>query len=286
MKPNFPVISTCVLILGLLVTGCQKKANEAEVSERPEEALGFKLSVGSYSFKNFTFLESLPKIDSCGLQYTEGFPGHVLGGDLPGKLDYRMDSVTRGKLLAILNEKGIRMAAYGVITPKTEAGWDSLFQFASKMGVETISSEPSPEQLPYISALCDRYGINVAIHNHPAPSRYWHPDSVVKVLTGQSSRIGAAADVGHWLRSGLDPVECLQKLEGRLLHFHLKDLNEKGVKEAHDVLWGEGVANIPGIVGEIKKQNFNGIVSAEYEYNWNNNTQEIARCISFFRKQL
>src|SRR5690606_8886032 len=245
MKQNMSLV--CFFLLGLWTAGCQKKVSETKVSERPEEELGFKLSVGSYSFKNFTFLESLAKMDSCNLQYTEGFPGHVLGGDLPGKLDYRMDDETREKLLAILNEKGLRMAAYGVITPKTETGWDSLIQFAAKMGVETISSEPSPEQIPYIAAMCDKYGINVAIHNHPAPSRYWHPDSVLAVLEGQSSRIGAAADVGHWMRSGLDPVECLKKLEGRLLHFHLKDLNEIGGREAHDVLWGQGAANSPAI---------------------------------------
>ncbi len=274
-------ITTCIVITGCLTTDKPTTAPEA-----PEEKLGFKLSVGSYSFKNFTFLETLAKIDSCGLTYTEGFPGHVLGGDLEGTLDYKMDVATRKKVRDILNEKGIKLAAYGVITPKTNEDWELLFDFASEMGVENISSEPTPEQIPYIASLCDKHGINVAIHNHPAPSRYWHPDSVLKVLDGQSIRIGAAADVGHWVRSGLDPVECLRKLEGRLLHFHLKDLNEKGVKEAHDVLWGDGVANIPGIIEEIKRQKFKGIVSAEYEYNWDNSTPDIAKCITYFRARL
>jgi sugar phosphate isomerase/epimerase len=276
-----------VLIAALGLCACQSSQQKAEsASAYPEEAHGFKLSVGSYSFKNFTFLETLPKLDSCQVKYTEGFPSHPLGGDFEGTLDYKMDSVTRTRLKKLLDDKGVRLAAYGVVTPKTNEDWDQLFAFASFMGVENISSEPSLEQLPYVSGLCDRYGINVAIHNHPAPSRYWHPDSVLKAIDGQSPRIGAAADVGHWMRSGLDPVECLQKLEGRLFHFHLKDLSQIGVKEAHDVLWGEGASNMEGIIEEIKRQKFSGIVSAEYEYNWDNNTQDIAKCLTYFRSKL
>jgi sugar phosphate isomerase/epimerase len=41
---------------------------------------------------------------------------------------------------------------------------------------------------------------------------------------GRGKRIGACCDTGHWVRSGLHPVECLKKLEGRILGFHLKDV--------------------------------------------------------------
>ena len=105
------------------------------------------------------------------------------------------------------------------------------------------------------------------------------------VLKGVSPRIGACADVGHWIRSGLNPLECLKKLEGRVIEFHLKDLNEKGVRKAHDLPWGSGVSNIPAIMQEMKRQNFKGVISIEYEYNWENNVPEVKASAEFFNKE-
>jgi sugar phosphate isomerase/epimerase len=72
------------------------------------------------------------------------------------------------------------------------------FEFARKLGVETIVSEPAPEAINVIERLADEFGINVAIHDHPkGSSRYWHPQDVLKVCEGRSPRLGACADVGH-----------------------------------------------------------------------------------------
>ena len=51
------------------------------------------------------------------------------------------------------------------------------------------------------------------------------------------------------MRSGLNPVECLKKLEGRLISFHFKDLNKAG-GDAHDVPWGTGACNVPAMLAE------------------------------------
>ena len=90
------------------------------------------------------------------------------------------------------------------------------------------------------------------------------------------------ADIGHWVRSGLDPVECLKILNGRIISVHLKDLNEKS-PDAHDVPDGTGISNIPAILAELKRQNFVGNVSIEYEYNWKNSDLDVAQSIGFVR---
>lgn len=252
----------------------------------PERALGWELGAGSYCFQYFTFFEALDKIDSCDLKYVEGSPFHAIGGGIDGKLDYRMDASTREIVLEKLKEKGLKMNAYGVISPDKEEDWRRLFEFGKAMGIGTFASQPDPEFLPLISKLCEEYQINVTIHNHPAPSRYWSPDQVLAVLDGQSKRIGACADIGHWIRSGLDPVECLKKLEGHVLHLHMKDLNERSNKEAHDVRWGTGVANVKGILAELKRQEFKGPITAEYEYNWYNSVPDIKASVIYFREEL
>ena len=134
--------------------------------------------------------------------------------------------------------------------------------------------------------MCDKYKIHAALHNHPTPSKYWNPDVVLASLDGRSQYMGAAADVGHWMRSGLDPVECLKKLDGRILHLHFKDLNAFGEKGAHDVHWGTGKLPIEEVIVELKRQKFKGMLSAEYEYNWASNKDDVKQSAANFRKIL
>ncbi|HYG37479.1 MAG TPA: sugar phosphate isomerase/epimerase, partial [Cytophagales bacterium] len=54
-------------------------------------------------------------------------------------------------------------------------------------------------------------------------------------------------------------------------------------KNGHDVHWGEGVCNIPGVIRELKRQKFQGAISAEYEYNWLSNSTDVATSVVNFR---
>ena len=157
------------------------------------------------------------------------------------------------------------------------------FDFAKDMGIETIVSEPKEGEFQELDVLCGEYQINVAIHDHPKPSPYWNPDTVLKVTKGLSKRIGACCDVGHWLRSGLIAVECLKKLEGRIISFHFKDLNKAG-PDAHDVPWGTGVNNVKGMLTEVHRQGVKAVFSIEYEHNWDHSLPEIALCVAYFDK--
>ncbi|MBV9469930.1 MAG: sugar phosphate isomerase/epimerase, partial [Abitibacteriaceae bacterium] len=123
--------------------------------------------------------------------------------------------------------------------------------------------------------------IKVAIHDHPKPSHYWNPDTVLEAVKGRTPLMGACADTGHWQRSGLDPVECVKKLEGRIICFHFKDLTERSPK-GHDVPWGTGQGDVKGVLAEMKRQNFHGAFLVEYEWNWDNSVPEIAECVKNF----
>ena len=253
--------------------------------KQPETKLGWKLGAQAYTFKEFTFFEALVKIDSCGLKNIECHTQMVIGGGVEGKMDFRMDAATRKTILAWLKEKNMKLTGYGVVKLKEEADWKALFEFGKAMGIETFTAEPEEKFMPMLSKLCDEYKINIAIHNHAEPTHYWKPEVVLAAIAGQSKRIGACADVGHWIRSGLDPIECLKKLEGHVVWVHMKDMNEK-TKEAHSVIWGTGVLNIPAMVAELKKQKFKGQLSAEYEYNWKHNTSDVATSVRNFRELL
>ena len=274
------VMGFCLLTMAV---GCKSMANKGKsANNNPENALGWKLGSQAYTFNRYTFIEAINKIDSCNLRYVEAFPGQVIGGGIDGKMGPDMDETTRKAVLNALKAKNIKLVAFGVTNGDGEAGWIKLFEFCKEMGIQTITSEPNETDIPLLSKLADKYEINIAIHNHPNPSHYWNPDIVLNAIKGQSNRIGACADIGHWVRSGLDPVECLKKLEGHVLHSHMKDLHEKG-KNGHDVHWGEGVSNIPAVIEELKRQHFTGAISAEYEYNWLSNSADVSASVINFR---
>ena len=137
-----------------------------------------------------------------------------------------------------------------------------------------------------IESLADEYGINVAVHNHPESpkSKYWKPENVLAVCRDRGKRIGACCDTGHWVRSGLDPVECLKKMEGRIISFHLKDVAEWGVPKARDVPLGSGKANYAAVLREIHRQKFRGVMAVEYEHDSEKLLDEVAQCVAFVEK--
>lgn len=242
------------------------------------EKLGWRLGCQAYSFNRFTFYEALDKIASLGLHCVEMYPGQRLSKDQPdARTDESISADVRGQIKKKLAEMKIELACYGVTGVSRRT-----FEFAKDMGIETIVSEPGFEQFDEIAKLCDEFEINVALHNHPKPSRYWSPDTVLQQCEGRTKRIGGCADTGHWMRSGINPVEAIKKLEGRIISFHFKDLNKLG--GGHDVPWGTGAGNVEAMLTEIHRQGIKAVFSVEYEHNWENSVPEIAQCVEYFDK--
>ncbi|MGX5818869.1 sugar phosphate isomerase/epimerase family protein [Chitinophaga lutea] len=252
-------------------------------AQKQEAKLGWQFGAQSYTFNRFTLEQALDKLDSCGLQYVECYPGQTIGAGIEGKMDWKMDAAKQAQVKDLLKKKKKTLVAFGVVSPNGEGEWKQLFDFAKAMNIKIITSEPRPQDLDAVSRLADEYKIKVAFHDHPQPSRYWHPDSVLNAIKGRSAYLGACADIGHWVRSGLDPVECIQKLEGHIFSLHFKDLNEKS-RKGHDVPWGTGVCNVEGVLKELKKQKFKGLFSAEYEYHWDNSVPEVKESVKNVRE--
>ncbi|MCB9250320.1 MAG: hypothetical protein H6613_18100 [Ignavibacteriales bacterium] len=61
-----------------------------------------------------------------------------------------------------------------------------------------------------VDKLANEYRINVVIHNHPNPTKYWNPGITYFYIHNLSSRIGICGDTGHWTRSGIVPTEALE----------------------------------------------------------------------------
>jgi sugar phosphate isomerase/epimerase len=154
------------------------------------------------------------------------------------------------------------------------------------MGIEVINTE-SVEAIDMVEKMVKEFDLKVGYHNHPVQPnnpnyKVWDPEFIYNLVKDRDVRIGACADTGHWVRSGIQPVEALKTLRGRIVSSHLKDLN-LFQRDGHDVPYGTGVSGISEILALLRRANVTGPVSIEYEHNWDNNLPDVAQCVGYVR---
>ena len=282
-----PLLTLCGCCAAVALAGAGSLRAENKI---PDECRvgGFFIGAQAYTFNHFTLFEAIDKTADAGGRVIEFYPGQSLSKEEPNvHWDHNASAETMQKVKEKLAARKVTGVNYGVVgIPKDEAEARKIFEFAKAMGLYGITTE-SVEAIDTIEKLVKEYDIKVGFHDHPRqannPSyRMWDPNYVLSVVKDRDARIGSCADTGHWIRSGLKPVECLRILKGRIISSHLKDLNEMG-SGAHDVPYGTGVADIPALLEELRAQGFAGNISIEYEHHWENSTPEVAQCIGFVR---
>jgi len=254
---------------GLILFLCGTAAAALFGPDRNEkESVGkFDIAMQCWTFRKFTFFEAVERTAALGIRYLEAYPGQALSPEAKNvRFDHELPDAWIQRIKDKLNEHDVRLVAYGVVDfENNREAMTKIFDFARQMGIGTIVTEPPWEDFSLLNEFAVQYGIKVAIHNHPSPTQYARPETVLRHVKGQSLLIGACGDTGHWMRTGVDPVKALKMLEGRVLHLHLKDLDRFGVKEALDVPFGSGEAGMPEILTELTRQNYQGYLSIEHE---------------------
>ncbi|MBI4660637.1 MAG: sugar phosphate isomerase/epimerase [Verrucomicrobia bacterium] len=274
-----------LISLGLVWANAQAGVKISEESKIG----GFAVGAQAYTFNRFSVFEAIEKTAAAGGRIIEFYPGQKLSGEEPNvKWDHTASGDVIQKVKAKLAKHDVKALNYGVVgIPKEEDAARKIFEFAKKMGLYAVTTE-SVDSIDTIEKLVKEYDVKVAYHNHPKQPRnpnykVWDPNFILSLVKDRDSRIGACADTGHWITSGVDPVEAIKLLRGRVVSSHLKDRNVLGAIGHHDVPFGSGVGNISGVLDELKRQGFEGNISIEYEYNWENSVVDVAQCIGFVR---
>ena len=248
----------------------------------------FVIGCQAWTFNHFSVFEAIEKTAATGAKTIEFFPGQKLSAEQKDvKFDHNAAPEVWEKVKAKLKEHGITPVAYGVVgLSKDEAASRKVFEFAKFFGIRVINTE-SVDAIDTFEKLVKEYDIKVGFHDHPKRPdhpeyRMWDPNYILEVCKDRDARIGSCADTGHWVRSGLKPVDAIRILKGRIMSSHLKDLNEESPK-GHDVPYGTGVSDVKGILDEYAAQGFYGPISIEYEYKQEDNLAEAKQCIEFVR---
>jgi len=234
---------------------------------------GFDVGMQSYTLRAFPIDEALVEINKLGLASVELFDAHFSSKSSDADIE-AMKSRT--------SSLGIKMKGHGVdpFGPDHEANrrW---FVFARKAGIKNISADPSEDAFDSLDKLCEEFQIRIAIHNHGPGARYDKISDVLTAIHGHHPLIGACADLGHYIRSGEDPVRAINLFEGRLYGIHLKDFAEQKAK-TKGVILGQGHLDVVGVFKALRKVNFppDGCLSLEYEENPKDPLGDVKQCLA------
>lgn len=254
---------------------------------RAQEKLGWRLGLEAYTFHRVTFFETIERTARLGLPYVGGLSFQKVSADIPKNFEPGLSDDELRAVRLKLADAGLRMLTFYIQEiPGDEGGCRKVFEFGRKLGLETFMTEPKVESLDTIERFANEYGINVALHNHDqkASPHYFSPDAILKVCAGRGPRIGAAADVGYWMRGGIDPVAGIRQLGPRLLTLQMHDLNELTPQGA-DVPWGAGQGRSEQIFREILRLGLKPtMIGLEYSKDFDDNLSAVAQCAEFFNQ--
>lgn len=233
---------------------------------------GFPMGIQSYSLRAFGVDGALDKIRDLNLHWVEFFRNHFPPTPDQKKID---------EMNAKLKARDLSISAHGVQSFKADHDENrKFFVFAKKAGIRNISANPTPDSFESLDQLVKEFDIRIAIHNHGPGSSYDLAKEALEAVKPYDHRIGFCADLGHYIRSGEDPVKVIHLLGDRLYGVHLKDFAEK-TKKTHGVILGRGHLDVVGVFKALKKVKFpaDGALSLEYEENPNDPIAEIQECL-------
>lgn len=216
----------------------------------------FKVGVAGYTFVKFNLDKALEMMNRIGASLMS-----IKNFHLP--YDCTDDQIKA--FHANLAEHNIKGYCVGPIYMKSEKEIDAAFDYTKRVGVDLIIGVPTYELLPYTEKKVKEYNIRLAIHNH-GPDQLGYPTAsdIMSRVGKMDKRMGICLDIGHNKRGGEDPIYAIQKFNDRIFDMHIKDINEAS-KEGHGVEVGRGILDLPAFFKELKKTNYNGVCSLEYE---------------------
>lgn len=234
----------------------------------------FRMGIQSYSLRHFNTDEMLAKTKELGLHFLEAFPAHF---------PMTEDAVAIAGYKEKLKAANVRLLAYGVVDfSSDEADARKKLAFGKAMGIEFLTAYPRLDALPVLDKLVDEYGINIAIHNHgPGDDLYDTQDKMLKALQGRNPRIGSCLDTGHYLRSGINPVQVAREVGTRLLDVHLKNVKEgpNGTKEFTEIGVPGGLLDTVALLRHLVEDKYHGPLMLEYEEHEDNPMPQIKECL-------
>ncbi len=238
-----------------------------------------QLGIQLYSLREFPVDQALEQAAKIGFKQVEFYSGML-------PVDSSAETISRTRKR--VNDLGMTISSHGVnhIGADRKAN-ENLFEFAKALGIKSITIDPDPDSFDQLDELVKAFDMRVAIHNHGPNHRYNKVVDVLRAIEKHDQRIGACADLGHYIRSGEPPTEVIRLLKGRLYGIHLKDFATMEDK-AQGVILGRGHLNVDAVMDALVAVDFpaDGALSLEYEENPKDPVADIQACFDIAEASL
>lgn len=234
----------------------------------------FKLGMAGYTFVHFKLDQALEMMRKTDVHYLCIKDFHLPYASTPEQIKAFHDQ---------LKASDVTGYAVGPIYMKTQGEIDNGFDYAKRVGVKLIVGVPNEELLPYVDKKVKEYDMRYAIHIHGPDIKLWpNAKSVWDAVKDLDSRIGLCFDMGHDARYGDDPIADLEKYAKRIFDIHLKNVTAAS-KEGKTCELGRGVIDIPVFVNTLRKINYPGCCSLEYEKDMKDPLAGIAESVGYYK---
>ena len=258
------------LLIPIIFTACNNSntsssatADSVTTTSLVNPSKDWKFGVALWTFHDVNFPQALARVDSAGIVYIEPNTFHSAGPDFKDSIIGNLSMASIDKLKSMIEQKGLKIESIYIVGDSTITSWKKQFDIAREFGVEFVTTEPPLNMWNSIDSLAGAYNIKVAIHEHwKGVSHYWNPDTTLMALKDHPN-FYVCADLGHWPKSGINPLDAVKKLSGHIIGVHFKDIAAYDNPALKDVVTGTGIVDFPAIFAELKNQNFNGHVYIE-----------------------
>jgi len=240
--------------------------------ERP--AVQFPVGFAGYSFVKFNLDQSLEMMKRLRVKYLSVKDFHLPLDSSPAQL---------ATIKKKFDDHGITPYTVGVIYMKSKQDVDRAFAYAQSFGVSMIVGVPDENLLPYVEEKVKLTNIRMAIHNHgPEDKLYPTPKSIYDRIKNMDARMGLCIDIGHTFRAGVLPEDAITLYADRLFDLHIKD--EEAMKpDAKTIEIGRGAINFSALIDVLRKIDYKGICSVEYEKDMDAPLVGMAESVGYFK---
>lgn len=232
------------------------------------------VGIADYTFLNFDIPQSINMLQRLDIHQMSLKNFHLPYDSPKEKIDEVVNEYKKG---------GITIYGVGVIYMKNKDAIDQAFEYAKNVGVSMIIGVPEHELINYVEQKVKLYNIRLAIHNHgPEDKMYPSPEIAYDLIKNKDPRLGLCLDVGHAQRAGVDPYKAVLKYNRRIFDFHIKDVT-KAEQDGKAIEVGRGIINFPAFTKALRKINYPGLCSIEFEKDMKDPLPGIAESVGYFK---
>jgi sugar phosphate isomerase/epimerase len=272
-RRNF-IQQTALGLTGAIVLPVKGNAAINNFSNQLAPASEIQVGIAGYSFVKFNLEQSLSMMKRIGVNQLSLKDFHLPQNSTQEQIDRVMNACKNA---------GINVYALGVIYMKSKEAVDTAFAYAQKTGVNMIVGVPNYDLITYAEEQVKKYGIKLAIHNHgPEDALYPAPKDVYDRIKNLDAGMGMCIDIGHSMRAGSIPEKAIRDFKSRLFDLHIKDVSV-AAKEGKAIEIGRGVINFPEVVESLRKINFKGVCSIEFEKDMTDPLPGMAESVGYFK---